>query len=351
MKKLITTIAKDIKLSFNGLYFYIEFGLALIFILIMLFVVPENFQSGQSYQLILEVDEPLKTQLTKQLMDNNTSDTDENTVYIHTTKESLQNAMEKNRNTVGLIVRSEANKVKYELVLQGYESDTMKALMKTIIEGEVLAKVPGFESAVTTRVLEPNAIKLSDRANILPIYLTMNVALMGLFIIAAYIFLDKDEGVIKAFAVTPVRIWQYLASKIVIMAFMGVATSLLVCFAVVGFSINYGRLILLVLAFNFFGSALGLLISSYFDAMTKAMGALYMVIMVLMFASIAYLMPSFNPIWIKWFPSYPMLFSFRALLLPEGNVSYIYQNIGVFFILSAVLFAFANWRFKKTLTV
>ena len=36
---------------------------------------------------------------------------------------------------------------------------------------------------------------------------------MGFFIIAAYIFLDKKEGVIKAYAVTPSPVWKYLLSK------------------------------------------------------------------------------------------------------------------------------------------
>lgn len=238
-----------------------------------------------------------------------------------------------------------------DLVLQGHESKSMKAFLKSTLEGEFMAQMPNYEDKTTVVSLEETPVRLSDRANILPMYLVLNVAFMGLFIIAAYVFLDKEEGVIKAFAVAPVKVWHYLVSKIMIMALMGVLISVIVVIALMGFKVNYALMILTILVFNVFGSILGLLITSFFDSMTKAMGALFFSIFVLMFGGFSYFMPSFSPIWIKILPSYPMIFSFRELLMENGDLRYLYTNLAIFTGVSAILFVYTNFRFKKTLTV
>lgn len=344
MRKLWMTFLKDAKLSFNGLYFYMEIGMALIFIAVLLFVIPENFESSQRFYVAMEL-EGTDTDAVQRLMGSSDD------VTVLENRSEIESAMKKDRSSVGAVIRKNENKFVYEMILQGYENESMKNLIKAGIEGEVLSQIPGFSSEITVRTLEMNSEKLSDRVNLIPIYLTMNVGMMGLFIIAAYIFLDKEEGVIKAYAVAPVDVWQYLASKMMIMLMMGLITSFVTVLAIVGFSINYLYLLGLIVAFNTFGSALGLLISSFFNTMVKAMGAMYVFIMMMMLPTISYLMPSFNPVWIKVLPSYPMMFSLRELLFENGDQSYIVMQIGIYLLLGLLLFIAANHRFKKTLTV
>jgi hypothetical protein len=345
MKKLWSTFLKDMKISFNGLYFYMEVGFAVIFVLIMLFVVPENFDRSQTLHMTFDAKEPYRSQLMEQFTAGN------DTVVLHDSVDSVKTAMEKDRSSAGVSIIYENSVIGYEIILQGYESERMISMMKAVFEGQFLSEFPGYKSSVTSVVLQPDSVKLTDREHIIPVYLTMNIALMGLFIIAAYIFLDKEEGVIRAFAVTPVKIWQYLFSKMMIMALMGMSTTLLVCLTLVGTHLNYPVLLLSVLAFNLFGSSLGLLISSFFDSISKAMGVLYFTIMLMMVAGVSYFMPSFSPFWIRLLPSYPMLFSFRELLLPNGNIDYAIRSAIAFILFASILFAYANIRFKKTLTV
>lgn len=56
MQKLWTTFIKDIKLSYKGIYFYMEIGMAVVFILVMLFAVPENFDRTQTFYAFVEID-------------------------------------------------------------------------------------------------------------------------------------------------------------------------------------------------------------------------------------------------------------------------------------------------------
>ncbi|SHE32241.1 ABC transporter permease [Alkalibacter saccharofermentans] len=343
MKKLFTTFLKDAKLSLNSLYFYIEIGMAVIFIAVMLFVVPENFDQSQQLFAFINLDEPAKSQIMELV--------EAESVEILSERSQVEEALSKDRSAVGVEIKTDGNVLAYDLILQGYESESMKAMLKASIEGEFLSQIPGFTSAVSTSTLDENPQRLSDRVNVLPIYLTINVGLMGLFIIAAYIFLDKDEGVIKAYAVAPVKLWQYLASKMLIMLMMGLVTSIMTVLAIAGTGVNFLQLFLLVVSFNLFGSALGLFISSFFDTMVKAMGGLYAGMMLLVLPVVSYFMPSFNPLWIRVFPSYPMMFSFRELLLEGGNARYIYTQAGLFLVLGLIVFVAANIRFKKSLTV
>ncbi|MBF7097149.1 ABC transporter permease [Alkalibacter mobilis] len=345
MSKLWTTFLKDAKLSFNGLYFYIEIGLAFIFVAVMLFVVPENFESGQKINAFVNLDEPIKSQIEEQI-------TSEDDSLLYDSRTALEDSLEKDRSAVGIEIKSNGSgEIIYDFVLQGYENDRIKSLLKSTVEGEFLSSIPGFESSVSYDVLEPDSQRLTDRANILPIYLTINVGLMGLFIIAAYIFLDKDEGVIKAYAVAPVKIWQYLAAKMLIMLLMGLITSIIPVLMLAGTDVNFLLLIVMVSSFNLFGSALGLFVSSFFDSMVKAMGGLYAAVMLMVLPSLSYFAPSFNPAWIKVFPSYPMMFAFRELLLKNGDTGYIWMQTVLFLILALLVFFAANLRFKKTLTV
>jgi hypothetical protein len=344
MAKLWTTFLKDAKLSFQGLYFFIEVGLALIFIAVMLFVVPENFDPTQKAYVFLNMEQNVIDQLDADWTELDPS-------YLVTSRRALENALEEDRSAVGVELSQEDGSLVFDFVFQGHESPELRSFLKGTLEASFLTQVPGFESRVEEQVLEPDANRLTDRENVLPIYLTMNMGLMGLFVIAAYIFLDKDEGVIKAYAVAPVHIWQYLASKVLIMLVMGIITSLMVVVALTGFRVNFFLLLGLVASFNLFGSALGLLISSFFDTMTKAMGALYAAIMIMLLPVISYFAPSFNPVWLQFFPTYPMLFSFRSLLLEDVNMGYMGTSIGVYLLLGGILFALATLRFKKTLTV
>ncbi len=49
---------------------------------------------------------------------------------------------------------------------------------------------------------------LNNRANLIPAFVVLMGSMMGFFIVIAYVYLDKDEGVIRAFAVSPSAVWN-----------------------------------------------------------------------------------------------------------------------------------------------
>jgi hypothetical protein len=343
--KLLYSFLKDMRLATRGFYFYLEFLFALIFVAVLVFAVPENFSRSVPVYAHLDLEGPYLSAAEDSL------DAEGYSVTLLDSRQEVEAALADNRSSVGLVVGLDGSRVVYDYILQGYENEKFRNVIRTTIEEGFAEQVPGYANAAAVRTLETDPQRLSDRMNILPVFLGLNAAFMGLFIIASYIFLDKDEGTIRAFAVSPGSVWQYLLSKMGVMLVAGLMSGLVATILIAGSQAHYLHLIILLIACNAFGSALGLLIASFFNTMVKAMGWLYLSVIVLAFASVSYYMPAFSPLVIRLLPSYPMLFAFRETLLDVSNLRYIYLNVAGFTAAAVVLFLLANLRFKRTLTV
>lgn len=343
--KLLHTFLRDLKVSYRTYYVYIEFIMALIIVAVMLFVVPENFDAKT--KLFLHVEPGTDRELILDSLEKDSS----TVLTLLESREAVVLALEENRDGQGAVIRRSEEGLEYEIILQGYESEKVRNIMENVMVTGFKKVHPDFVESTTTRVLDDHAERLSDRISYMPILLMLNSAFMGLFIVAAYIFMDKEEGTIKALTVTPVSIRDYLLSKVGVMLFTGLLTGLLVTVLVAGLDVNYFYLILLLIASNIFGTALGLFIASFYDSIIKSMGALYIVIMAMAFAGVSYFMPSFSPAVIKLLPSYPLLFAFREVFLQRPDRGLILTTTFGFTGAAIVIFMFAVMRYKKTLTV
>lgn len=343
--KLLYSFIKDMQLALKSWYFYMELIFALIFVAVLIFVVPDNFDRSVAVYAHLDLNETYREIASQSL------EQDGYEIILLESREAVETELDSDRSAVGLEVGIEDGRLIYDYILQGYEDEKFKKIIKTSIESGFASRLPAYRDITTVTTIEGNVEKLPDKVNILPVFLGLNAAFMGLFIIAAYIFLDKDEGTIKAFAVAPAKVWHYLASKMGVMLVAGLMSGLLATIIIAGSKANYLHLILLLIGCNIFGSALGLFISSFFDTMVKAMGWLYLSVIVFAFASVSYYMPAFSPWFIRILPSYPMLFAFRETLFEVSNLQYIYTTAGGFALAAIVLFLLSNYRFKRTLTI
>jgi hypothetical protein len=176
-------------------------------------------------------------------------------------------------------------------------------------------------------------------------------SLMGFFIVMAYIFLDKSEGVIKAFAVTPSSVWKYLLSKTMVITTTVIITSSIITMPVMRLQPNYMLFYLLLILSTFAFSSLGLLVSSFFDSISKAFGVLYVFMIALMLPAFSYFIPSFDPLWLRFFPTYPLLQGMKEVIMVDTDVVYVMTYSAIFASGGLFIFLLANYRFKKTLTV
>ena len=345
MIKLWYCFKKDMILSLKSWYIYSEIIMAFVFIALILLVVPENFNSKKILYAYFDL-KPIEMNRIDEFISESEDD-----ITLLNSEDEVREMLTQEKSSIGLLVSKKYRTLDYEIILQGYENNKYKKLLETDFLMYFISEMPDYESIVTTTTLMGNNEDLSDRLNMLPVFLTMNASFMGLFIIASYIFLDKENGTIRALLVTPIEIWQYLLAKVGVILISGIISSFITVIFIAGTKANYLALFFLLVTTNAFGSALGLFIASFFNNISKAMGWLYSVIILLMFPTISYYMPAFSPILLRILPSYRMLFAYREILYETKNISYIYNTSLMFAILSVIIFLLANNKYKNSLTV
>ena len=368
--KLWHSFKKEILLATRGFYFYIEIAMAGLFLFLLLFVIPENFDTktdeyfyfdGPTAGLEFVEEEFLlddedhqsvivELELEDEIFQATLYESDNTLRYLLNDLDTAISLADKKRAFAGIIHMDDAGEVTYTYYLQGYETQRLRNTFAVFHnESMDILKVAFDEQEV--RALHEDQVLLSDRQNVVPSFLTFNGSLMGMFIIASYIFLDKKEGVIKAYAITTSPVWQYLLSKVAVVTVTSIITSLIITVPVMGLQPNYLAMFIFLLATGFAASALGLVLASLYDDLVQAFGVLFVLFIALMLPNIAYFIPTWDPSWIQYIPSYTMLEGFKEILLPGSDVVYIMVASLGFLVAGLVLFFFANSRFKKTLSI
>jgi hypothetical protein len=394
--KLLSNYIKEMKIAARGFYFYIEIGMAILILVILLFLVSETSTSSRKQFIYSDMpdeiteylhdrsiekgearladptefelkpaafeitnqetgektvynfdDEKIVELETLELLDSSTGELEETVYYTETEEDMIRLAFGESETGAAATI-DPYGKISYTYYLQGYETERLKSLL--------YAGHSGSPGAVETRqdrqVVRTLGVTetLNNRENLVPLFVAYMGSLMGFFIVLAYIFYDKDEGVIRAFAVTPSSIWKYLITKIFVILTTVVISSSIFTIPVMGGQPNYLLFYLFLLVTTFAIAALGLLVASFFDTIAKSFGVMYVIMLVLMVPAFSYYIPSFDPLWIRVFPTYVILQAFREILL-NGDVGYVLVSSLAFLAGGLVLFVLANNRFKKTLTV
>lgn len=394
--KLWSSYIKELKIASRGFYFYVELFMAIVLLIILLVFVQENPVSKEKEfiyynvpELIKQIEmhreitagrmkltEPVKLTLKAvkfEITDEKTGealsfyydeekiitvDTAEiinpesgkleKTLFMMENKEDLMRAALSEK-SMGAEIRTDlSGTVYFTYYLQGYETERMVNLLYIISDNSSDRLLQQIEQQ-NIRTLSDEEI-LNNRQNLLPLFIVFTGSLMGFFIVMAYIFLDKDEGVIKAYAVTPSSLWTYLLSKIGIIVTTVVISASIITLPVMGLSINYFPFYVFLILTNFTFAVLGLLIASFYDSIDKAFGVLYLVMIILMIPVFPYIIPSFDPVILRFFPTYSILNGFRDILLNK-DMTYVWIYSLVYLISGFLLLLIAKYRFKKTLTV
>lgn len=370
--KLWHSFSKELTLSSKSWYFYIELGMAFVLLAILIFVVPDDFdKKGKSYYY-LDLPEVLKERFEKNLLEDDIDErtkmleidadgqivkailyeTDEAKIYLVNSKEELDAISSSEGVPVVHVAVNEKQQIIEKYYLQGYETDKLKNLFK--LSSNRLAGhdvIKDFSDNMEVKRLYQNTKALSDKENIIPVFLTFNGSLMSIFIIAAYVFLDKSEGIIKAYAITASSVWHYLLSKIGVIIVTGLITSFIITVPIMGLQANYPLLILFLVTTAFFAASLGLLISSFFSDIVEAFGVMYLVIMIMILPNISYFAPTWDPAWVKMIPSYVMLQGFKEIISVGGNFMYVLLASLAFTMFGMGIFILSTHRFKKTLSL
>jgi ABC-2 type transport system permease protein len=368
--KLFSSFKKELILASRSFYFYVEIFFSLVILAILLFAIPEDIITTSKQYIYLNLPDEVKEKYVDSMFEE-APGVEQETLkieaggktfdailikaegeefYIVESEDAVKTLAYSEQTTGAVIELDNNNQLFCRYYLQGYESARLKNLLTILFNEDMYVLEERIEEQKVVSLIEDYQ-PLNDRENTVPPLVAFTSGLMGMFIMASYIFLDKNEGVIKAYAVTASPVWQYLMSKVFVALLTSVVSALIIVIPVIGFKINYGLLIFLLLTTGFFASSLGLLIASFYDNITKAFSVIYILLILLMVPSIAYFIPGWDPFWVKIIPTYPMLASFKEIISPGGNYLYPLIVSGGFLVAGVVIFALTNIRFKKTMSI
>ncbi len=368
--KLLSSFLKEIKLASQSFYFILEVIFSLILLFILLFVIPENMAEKKDdryifldapaeaepyfYDSLEDLDgvpEAVEVKAGKNVYAAMLYENEDTNYYLLDNRAEMLSLAE-SKSSFGAIVKidSKTYQATYEYYLQGYETERLKNLLKVVHIRDVDTLDAVFDSQEVRKISAEYDV-LSDRENTMPALLTFNGALMGLFILAAYMMMDKKEGVIKAYAVTPSPVWQYLASKVMVVVLTAVITSLIIIIPILGAEINYGWLLLFLIGGGFYASALGQLLAGYYDDMEQGFGLLFTLMLVHGIPVIGYYIPSWDPLWLKFIPSYYIVYGFKELILQNGDIPFVLWSALGLFSGGFIMFLLAVRRIRRTLSV
>ncbi len=368
--KLLSSFKKELILATRSFYFYIELFFAVVLLAVVMFAIPEHSKVIQTEYVYLNIPEQIAIQLEERILGEDIDgkveevsleageesfeakliETDEDKIYIVDSEEAVEKLADEKQNTGAVIFLGDDNQLHSKFYLQGYESARLKNLISVMMNAE-MEKLNESVEAQQVKVLSSEYEPLNDRENALPPLVAFNSSLMGMFIMASYIFLDKKEGVITAYAVTASSVARYLLSKTMVMILVAVVSGLIAIMPIMGFSINYGLLLLLLITSGFFGSMVGFLIASIYKNIAKAFSTVYVLMILMMVPMIAYFLPGWNPVWVNFIPSDPLIKAFKEILMTGGDAVYALLVSAGFLVAGGLLFMMTNFRFKRTLSI
>lgn len=368
--KLWHSFVKEMLLATRSFYFRIEILMAVIIVAAVFLLIPEQQTFRQDEYIYLDMppaselfyrglflaeDEDNAPETVTYELDGATVEatlyqSDDSNVYVVDDEAQAIALADRERDFAGIIHRDAAGETRFTYYMQGWETERLRNIYRVghLEDSDTIEEV--FD-AQEVRALEDAPSTLNDRQFIVPAVLALNGSLLSLFIIAAYVFLDKKEGVIKAYAVSASPVWHYLMSKAWVLIAVTLFTSLFIALPIMGLAANYPLMVLLLVTTGFFAGSLGLLLTSFYDDLMQSFGVLYGLILLLGLPSIAYFIPSWDPLWVRLIPSYAIIQSFRETLLASPDVTYVLTTSAGFLVTGVVLFVLANGRFKRTLTV
>ncbi len=334
IKKLANAIAQDFLLTFRSGHIYVILAMAAI-ILILVFALPAqvNVQSAEYF-----FDEGGSGPFTAFLLQSGVPQES-----IVQSGSELNDLLAENQKAIGIIFNGDLQSPDFKIIVQGdipkENINLLEASLDMFIKMLQGSYTP-VEAKVTT--LMPGTEPIPLNKNMIPIFMTFEVILLGFLIGAVLIFQGKQEGSLRAYRVSPGGTLVFILSKVILYAVLSLVYGLSVSLIAFGFSFNYFHLSILIVLSSALMTLLGLAIAVFFTNISEWFFAGALLLVVAMLPTLSYAIPMFSPRFITWIPTYRIIFGFRDILFGIGSQSNLNQTylIGVVALIISFVFCY-----------
>lgn len=318
MTRLLTLMHQDMVLSYRN-HMAVLTGAILVIMAAMIWLLPESLNTGAD-EVIYDASE--SGQLERYLRQAGAG----NETFVDSADE-LRAALEESNRGIGVVFEGDVQDPHFRLLTVGRLAEEninlMRATLDSVIRlmrGEMPPDMRGETSAnFEVQLLRPPSDPVPLNLNIVPVALVFEVVLLGYFFGAVMIFQEKQEGVNRAYRVSPATTLDYMLSKTVLFTLMSIVYAALLLLAAFQLQAAYGPVLLLVILTSTMMTLLGLAIAVFFNNISEWFFVGLGVLVLNLLPVLSYAMPTFAPRWLTFIPSYPVLFGVRELLFPTGT--------------------------------
>lgn len=316
MKKFLSLFNQDLKIITRSGFHYALIALAIVFIAITNFALPESLDLAPE-QLFYDGTEG---RVFEQLVsETGLQDDRYYTDYSQFKKQLQDSAVE-----VGIAATGTFPHIQFEIIskteLGEKTLNTIKSALQLLTD-TMANRDTGKDISFT--YLREQTDPMPFNLSLVPIFITFEVVMLGFILIAVLIFQEKEEGSIRAYRVSAGKATEYILSKSLIIALMGLVYGIITTLLTVGPQLNYLILSAIILLAGLLMTFLGLGLSVFFKNISEFLVVSVAVMLVIQLPLVSYFNPSFSPWFIRLLPSYPVLFGIREIIYPTGKTGYL----------------------------
>lgn len=339
-------LIKDIMTAFRNYFFLIVLGVALLFVGLTNFLIPKELSIKPAVYYYVDYDGALESVIDEAILQSQEKHSNIQRVEAI---EDIEKNMRSNFNSLGMVIKEENNQPHIQFIFQGHENEklrnTLILSMKDDLRSRMQQRVQ-IERIFLNKDIEVERIPFN--LGMIPIFIVMESMLLGFFLIAALVFMEKDEGTIRAYLVSPGKIPEYLAAKITLMVLLGCISAITLVSFTLGTGVDYIGMLALVILGSVAAAISGLILASFFQNISQASIWIIVIGIVLSLPFMSYYIPSFAPRFVKVIPTYSLLFTAREILFPTGSREIIYwTSLGLLiFNVIGYMAAVAAYRFS-----
>lgn len=202
-------------------------------------------------------------------------------------------------------------------------------------------------SSFEVQSLRNKSATVAHNLRLMPVFIAFEAVITGFLMAGMLVLGDKQEQVINAYRISPVRAPAYIVSKCVLFAALGTVYALLMSVLTVGFSFDILRFLPLLLIGCILFTLLGIGVAVFFRDISDWFFIAALLLSINMLPMIGYVLPAFSPTWMRAIPSYPILFALEEVLFPAGRS--IWGTVALLSAESAVAFVFCYYFVKRRL--
>ena len=337
MKPFFSQFMIDFIVAKRNMFFIIVISIALLYSMIVNFVIPSKTESYSGNFYIL--DNTVNKKYTQALNSFGYNS------FIASSLDAIKENMSKDKSAVGLVLKDDG----IEAVFQGYESFQQQNIIKSIFSGlyDTLNNQNSI-AAYKTTVLKESAKKLPLNMKMIPVLLATDIIMLGFMFVAAMIFQEKKEGGLYAYRVSPGGTLNYILSKVIVNVMISVLFGVVFLFFTLGFKTNYFYFLSIIFLGAFLISLLGIFLAQFYSSLNEFIVVALIFNAVMALPVVSYFNPLIDIQILKIIPSYSLIYASDEIISSVKS-SYTLNTLLNLFIQISIFFPATYFSVRKTL--